>query len=87
LARWQIQNDIEGLGEPGDQELASREVVDIETGIDGDNELERDTIAIKSTYISRSEMESIQSDRLKHDNFSNLKKVGIFFNKKLRFSI
>jgi hypothetical protein len=62
LARWQIQNDIEGLGEPGDQELASREVVDIETGIDGDDELERDTIVIQSTYISRSEKESIQAE-------------------------
>jgi len=44
LARWRIQNNIKGLGEPGDQELAFREVGDIEEGIDGDNELREDDI-------------------------------------------
>ena len=50
MAQWRIQNDIEGLGEPGDQELASREVVDIEEGIDSNNELREDNI---NDYITR----------------------------------
>ena len=54
LAQWRILNDREGIGEPRDQERASRLIVDIDGGVedelDGLTDTDFDDYVIRRRY-------------------------------------